>query len=390
MNILFLSPSIPDSFSRIRALNMLKVLSRRHSIHLLSFIENESELNKAAAIEEFCSSIETVRLPKWQSYLNCTVNLLTFSGLPFRVSYFKSGKMHRKVKEALKEESIDLVFAKRKRMAQYAESLHVKKVLDLTDCIAMLYERSLSIIPKRSYPLHWAEAKRLAAYEPRITEKFDRVFVCSPADKDYLEMLAGKKLENVAVVPNVVDLDYYKPKSLKEEQNSILFSGIMHAFVNIDAAQFFAEAIMPLVLEEVPDAKFYIVGPQPPRSVRKFASENIVVAGKVPSLKDYIEKASVIVVPLRCGAGTRNKILQASALGKAIVSTSLGAEGLEGLENGKNILIADSPQEFAEKVVRVLGDSSQRASLGKNAKSLIEKKYSLQALDKALGKALAF
>ncbi len=388
MNILFLSPNIPDSFSRIRALNIIKALSKKHSLHLITFIEREGEKKKIGDIKKYFKNIETVKLPKWKSYFNCAVNLVSLSQKPFRVSYFHSKKMHEKVAEIIERENIDLIYAKRKRMAQYAENLSgVKKVLDLTDCMALLYQRSLKIIPLPQFPLYWLESKKLAFYEPRIAEKFDRVFVCSKLDKFALEELAGKKLRNIRIVPNVVDTDSFIP-SKHGKPDTILLSGIMHAFANIDAALFFSKEILPLVLERTPDAKLSIVGPKPSQKVKALSSNNIVVTGRVPDLRQHIANASVVVVPLRCGAGTRNKILQAAALGKPVVSTPLGAEGLEGLQENKNIMIASSPKEFADKTVLLLQNAGLRKELGANARIWVKSNYSLKTLEKILDREL--
>lgn len=387
MKILFITPTLPARISRIRAYNLIKCLSGNHEVHLLSFIDSNTKKNKIEEIKKFCTSIDTVLLPKWKSFLSCILYL--FTNIPLRVSYCKSGAMKKKIGELLAKEKFDVVYIKRKRMAQYGEYITgIPKVLDLTDAVSMYYSRAY----KYSNPLKkiyfFIEYHKLLKYEIRITRKFDKVVLSSAVDAEFLNKNSGGDLKNLVVIPNVVDTEYYSPKNIKSEENSLLFSGIMRNFVNIDSAVYFCRNIFPLILKEIPDTKLYIAGPKPPLSVRRFSKcGNIIVTGYVDDLRDYIEKSEIIICPIRVGAGTRNKILQAMSFGKPVVSTCLGAEGLKVTDN-ENILIADTSREFAEKVIILLKDKTMREKIGMNAKRFVCAKYSLDILKEKINMLL--
>lgn len=390
MKILFITPTLPTRISRIRAYNLLKCFSKNNEVYLLSFIDSEIKKKKIDEIRKYCVAVDTVFLPKWKSFFNCFLYL--FSKIPLRVAYYKSNKMEERIKKLLAEEKFDIVYIKRKRMAQYGKYIeNIPKILDLTDAVSMYYLRASkhSNIFKKIYFLF--EYYKLLRCETEITKEFDRVLLSSPLDVKFLQNNSKEKLNNLTVVSNVVDEEYYKSKGLKVEENSLLFSGIMKNFVNIDSAIYFCKDIFPLILKEIPCAKLYIVGPAPPLSIRRlpifFRRKNVtvpvVVTGYVQDLREYIEKSEIIVCPVRIGAGTRNKILQSFALGKPVVSTSLGAEGIE-VTDGENILIADTASEFAEKVIMLLKDKTMQKKFAESSYKFVIAKYSLEILRNTL------
>lgn len=407
MKILFITPTLPTRISRIRAYNILKVLSKSHDVHLLSFIDSEIKKKKIGEIKEFCRSIDTVYLPKYKSFFNCILYL--FTGVPLRVAYYKSKRMKEKIEKLLAKEKFDVVYIKRKRIGQYGRYIKsIPKILDLTDAVSMYHLRASKYVNFLKKIYYLIEGYRLLKYEIKITKEFDKVVLSSSIDAEFLQKNSKEELKNLAVIPNVVDTEYYKPKGFKIEENSLLFSGIMENLVNIDSAIYFCREIYPLILKEIPDTKLYIVGPEPPSSIRGLSQFSgypasgyptelgggkngypflggvpVVVTGYVNDLRDYIEKSEVIICPIRIGAGTRNKILQAFALGKPVVSTSLGAEGIEVVDN-ENILIADTQDVFAKKVIHLLRDKKLQEKLIKNSFKFVTAKYSLDILKNKL------
>jgi glycosyltransferase involved in cell wall biosynthesis len=201
--------------------------------------------------------------------------------------------------------------------------------------------------------------------------------VCSSYDRDLLHRLEPDL--PIFVVPNAVDTDLYHPQ-LDSTRNhkalTLLFQGGMDWYPNRDAVEFFVQAILPSVRSECPEAKFTVVGRNPPpRFVEKLRSPGVQFTGTVADMRPYLLASTVVVVPLRFASGTRIKILEACAAGKPVVSTSLGAEGLE-LENGKDIVVADSPDEFARAVIALLRDPVQREAIARHARSVIVERYS--------------
>lgn len=387
MKILFITPTLPTMLSRIRAYNILKCLAKNHEVHLLSFIDSEVKKKKIGPIRKFCASVETVLLPKYRSYLNCLLYLFTPTSL--RVAYYKSKKMQRKIKAILKDWSFDLVYIERERMAQYGEAVGVvPKILDLCDAQSLMYKRAFWIAGLARKFLYLEEYVKLLRYEIDISKQFDRTMLCSPVDLEFLKENSPKPLRNLVSIPLGVDTEFYYPKRLEVEENSILFSGVMSVFVNIDAVRYFCREIFPLIREKSPDVKLYLVGPNPPNSIRGLAKDSrIVVTGYADDLRDYVEKAAVVVCPVRVGAGIRNKICQPLAIKKAVVSTSLGAEGL-GVVDGEHLLIADEPKDFAEKVARLLKDKPLRERLGQKGCEFIKLRYSLERVGEDMNSLL--
>jgi polysaccharide biosynthesis protein PslH len=172
----------------------------------------------------------------------------------------------------------------------------------------------------------------------------------------------------VHIVPNGVDTTYFVPSSSQTERGVLLFTGRMSYEPNADAVCYFAEQVLPLVRRECPQARLHIVGAAPPPRVSALASNAVVVHGQVADIRPYFATAEAVVVPIRTGGGTRLKLLEAAASGKAIVSTSLGAEGL-AFAAGRDLLIADAPATFAAAIVAVLGDGALRDTLGSHARA---------------------
>lgn len=386
MNILFLSPTPPDHLHRIRALQIIKALSRRHRVSVLTFVRDQADLDKCDSLRDLCASVHTVALSKPRALMNCLLALPTW--LPLRVAYQRSPAMHAKIAQLLDAEKFDLVYIKRKRLAQYFESItHIPRVLDLTDAVALYYERSLETVNWLHYLVHLEEYVKIRRYEPRMVPLFDRTVVCSPVDAEYLEQQAGRSFENLRVIPNVVDTDFYHRTALTSadcdddaEGPMLLFSGLMDKHVNIDAAQYLVNDIFPIIRRAHPTARLFIAGPRPAPEVRAMVRlDGVTVTGYVDDLRACIDQATLVLCPVRVGAGTRNKILQAMSMQRAVVSTPLGAEGLT-YEDGSDLLIGADAESFARATIELLEDRTRRNTIAERGRALVERGYSVNLL----------
>jgi glycosyltransferase involved in cell wall biosynthesis len=209
------------------------------------------------------------------------------------------------------------------------------------------------------------EYAKMARFEPAQVRRFHRVIAVSEADRDAMSAMVDP--DRISVVPTGVDLSQFCYDADSEPDNRlVVFTGSMDWKPNIDGVQFFCKEIWPFILARVPDARFRIVGRDPDSRVRNLASDSVEVTGSVPSIVEHLRQAAVFVVPLRIGGGTRIKIYEAMAMGKATVSTSIGAEGLD-VRDGSDILLADQPAQFASAVCALLLDGEKRRRLGKSA-----------------------
>lgn len=219
-----------------------------------------------------------------------------------------------------------------------------------------------------------AEWRKVRHYERRIVHDFEHCVVMSETDQATLQSLDPSVQS--WVVPNGVDTDHFQPARPEAvEAESAVFTGTMFWQPNVDAVIHFCGDILPLIQRKYPGVRVTIVGAEPTESVRRLGEQRgVTVTGSVKDVRQYMGRAAVVIVPIRLGSGTRLKILEAMAMGKAVVSTSVGCEGLE-VTPGKDIEVADSPEAFAEAVCRLLGDPARRRALGEAGRRLVRSRY---------------
>jgi glycosyltransferase involved in cell wall biosynthesis len=293
--------------------------------------------------------------------------------------------MKNKVYELSNFGNFDLVYYHLIRSAQYFEDpnykLRLLNVIDFTDAISLYLNRFYEIEKNPMKKIFLGiEKKRVEIYE-HIAEKFHSVFICSEIDRDYLKQKGIKA--NIKIIRNGINLDYFKPYDIKYEENRIIFTGNMPYYANYDAAIYFAEEIFPLVLKRVPEAKFYIVGQNPPFRIRSLATENIIVTGFVKDIREEYLKSVVNVAPMRFGAGTSNKINESLILGVPVIATPLAVEGFPP-EIKAMIHVASDSKDFAEIVVRFLKTPSLRENFKHSDKSQIKNLLNTESIVEGL------
>lgn len=404
MRILFLClrcPYPPQRGDRIRSYNFIKQLSKRHDITLVFFAESESDIEAVKHLQPFCERVEWVKFSPSFASINTAIHCL--SRIPLQVHYWYSPQMQRKINQLLAEENFQLIHAQLFRMGQYViKTEGIAKVLDLCDSLALNLSRraELDCTPKRF--LVKLEEKRVRRYEVEIMKAFDSGTVVAHFDRDYL--LNQDNSLNLSVVPMGVDLKYFQPLKVNNDSNgadvtekqnmtltvqedfaddrskNLLFTGTMNYFPNSDAVIYFCNNVFPLIQKRYPDATFYIVGNHPTEQIRRLSDQKgVVVTGYVPDIRPYFEKASVFVAPLRAGSGIQTKNLEAMAMGIPIVTTSIGAMGLEA-ETDTELLIADTPETFAERVIHLIENPDIRQNLADAGRKRVEASYDWQVL----------
>jgi len=374
MKILYLSlrfPYPPFSGDKIRTYNILKHLSRKHSISFISFSLSPDEKKDIHKLLEFCDEVSTVKFSKIRAYANCILH--SYSSVPFQVSYWYSPEMQKKVDSLMEKDGFDLAHVRFFRMAQYVQKYTGKRnILDSGDSFWLNLSRRSKLDRGIAWPLLKLEASKVKVYETEIAKWFDQVTMVSSLDMQCL--LSNDSKLPVSVVPMGVDLDYYQPGSRSDELN-LLFTGTIRYFPNKDAVLYFYHEIFPLIKESVPKAKFYVVGNSPPKSITNLMGKgDIVVTGRVEDVRPYFDKSAVFVCPLRSGSGMQAKLLEAMAMGVPIVTTSMGADAFDAVLE-KDMMVADDPKLFAKKVVQLLKDRELRQNIALSARNLVEKKY---------------
>ena len=390
MRILFAAaylPYPPNSGGRARSFHLLRWLAGRHEVHLLAFTHDPADLAGVPALERLCASVRVVPalaypLGPW-ARLRRALRSPADLAMPRRSAQMASALAG--------SPPFDLAFLDDLGTVEYARLLAgVPTILSKHNVEAALYRQLARA--KRPLSPAWAlarlEALALARYEGQTAALFRQVIVVS--EQERARLAAHCPAGRIAVVPNGVDTHYYAPQpSVAEEPDSLLFVGSFFWPPNVDAAHWLAGDILPRIRRELPGVRLCLAGHDPPPEILALAHPpGLVVVSSVPDVRPYLARAAVCVVPLRIGGGTRLKILDALAMGRPAVATSLASEGLD-LVAGRDLLIADGAEAFAAAAVRLLRDPARRAALGTAGRQTVEARYTWTSVLAALDQVIA-
>jgi glycosyltransferase involved in cell wall biosynthesis len=381
MRILFLSgwfPYPPDNGARIRVLNLLKHLSRRHEITLLAFTQDEETQPKLEQVRAYCREVQTVPQRPFRPHrLRALMGF--FLPHPRALTDTYSLPMQTLVQRTLAQNRFDIVVA-----SEIGIGLGTAPYIRKVDSIPRILEDlELSMIKGRMaaergwgqrlrHSLTWWKLRRFAA---RLLRDLDGCTVASEKEQDLvLGIVPGYR--SLAVVPNGIDLDFRADNFGTPESGSLIFPGALTYRANFDAMDFFLRQVFPSVKAKCSGVTLRITGRTDGVPVDRLPlDESVILTGYLDDVRPAVAQSWACVVPLRVGGGTRLKILEAMALGTPVVSTTKGAEGLEVIP-GEDILIADGPIEFADAILHLLGDRALRAKLAVNGRRLVEERYS--------------
>lgn len=381
MRILWIKTSPLHPLTRGGDLRTFHLLRHLHQRHEVTFAGMTADLGQVAGTQqagEFSTQAvwaheprASLQLAKWKFFAGALFNLA--SSLPYAVARFKSNQLRRLLTAKIKEQCYDLVVAD---FLFPAASLPWE-LKAASQCPWVLFQHNVeSMIWRRR-----AEAKRgvqalyyntqrdrMFRFESSASSRFDGVLAVSEEDAQIFK--EEMKLSNVlGVVPTGVDLDYFQslPRT-SAAVPTVMFMGSMDWYANVDGVTWFVDAVWPLVQREMPQARFVVVGRKPPAEIQALATSgrNIEVTGTVPDVRPYLRGADVIVVPLRIGGGTRLKIYEAMAAEVPVVSTRIGAEGLD-VKDGRHVLLADTAEDTAAKVLQLLRTPAFGVELARHA-----------------------
>jgi polysaccharide biosynthesis protein PslH len=381
----------PDTGGKIRSYNILKELARNHSVTFFSFYaahDNDTHPSLKDTFERVvCMPLD---LPSPKSLAESRdYGIRLFSSQPYGITKYCRPQVRRSLRDLLKREKYDVIlcdFMAAAGVIPWRDP--TPKVLFTHNVEATIWRRHYEIAKNPVWKaISWLEWKKMQAAELRYLRLADRVLTVSDTDRDAFSPSVG--MEKLTVIPTGVDVDYFQPMPTQETANSLVFTGSMDWLPNEDAILYFADAILPLIKQQCPDVTLKVVGRSPSRKLQAAveADKRIRLTGWVEDIRPFVARGSVCIVPLRIGGGTRLKIFEAMAMGKAVVSTTIGAEGL-AVDNGRNILLADSPQDFADAVVSLFRDSHRRQQLGNDARKLVQENYSWNTVAKGFASTL--
>lgn len=388
MRILFLAHLFPlplDSGGKMKSFYTLKALAERHEVAVLAYVRDVQESLRVEELRRVCGNVEIVQLKRGKMRQLADLGTSAVTGRSFIVSRDFRSEMQRAFEAMVERFRPDVVHIDHLQMAQFVDfNATYKTVLDHHNVesaiIRRMAETSDSAGVRLYARLEWPKLQR---YELAVCRKSDLVLTVSDEDRSTLRE-HDPELANIWSVPIGVDTGFFMPVRRQLGSRNMLSIGTMYWPPNIDSMLYFSHEILPLVQEQVSDCTLVIAGQRPAPSIQALASNPAIkVTGYVDDVRDVARNCGVFIVPLRSGSGVRVKILNAMAMGLPIVSTSIGAEGLE-VVSGEHLIIADRPQEFAQAVVKVLSDKDTAASLGENARRLVCERYSWEIVGKQL------
>ncbi len=353
-------------------------MSKKHEIYLLTFLQTPEEVSGIEHMRTICAHVEAEALylgaGKWRMALDVVRELVSVS--PLLAVKYRSRTMRRKIQTLLSSHDIQLVHLDMLHLGEYINVCHEKPVVLVEHNVeSVLLRRRME---NESNPLRRAylyyQYRKLRRYEARICGRADHVVAVSDIDAGLLRDLSGAP--NITAIPNGVDTTYFQNNGQPSRNHDLVFVGGLTWSPNCDAIRYFCAEILPRVAAELPDVMLTVVGKSPPnRRIRDIAGNpRVRLTGLIDDVRPLISEAGAYVVPLRVGGGTRLKILDALSMGKAIVTTSVGCEGLD-VEHGRHLLIADEPEGFARAVVQVMRDPGLARSLGAAGRQLVQQKY---------------
>ncbi|TEU05939.1 MAG: glycosyltransferase, partial [Candidatus Aminicenantes bacterium] len=358
--------------------NRLKYFSRNHTVSLAAFFKEE-EKKFIPSVEPFCHDLRLVPLPPKRSSLKVSWDFFTSSVPHYFLRTHGSPKMAETIADMVRKDRYDFVIAEYSVMGQF---LHknpllppVRRVMSVHECYYLARHKAYRHNRIGFEKLKEAvNLKGLKKYEFDMYRNADKVLVLTPQGKKELLEICPEL--DIAVVPHGVDVENFSFSGLEEKEKAIVFVGNYMHYPNADAVLYFHGEIWPLLKSRLPEVKFYVVGQGPPPEVQNLSKDKtITVTGRVDDVRPFLKKGRVFICPVRLGGGFRGKILEAMAIGRPVVSTSLGAEGIPAHQR-ENIILADNPEDFAQGVEDLMTDDKLFERIRTNARKLVEEKYS--------------
>ena len=372
MNILFLTSRLPGRWQgdRLRAYHQLRILARTHRVTLLTFADSRERAQGLGAAAELCERV--VAVPASPGRMAVSLARGGVAGRPLQVALYESAAMRAAIRKALHAQRYDVAHIQLVRMAPYlANVLPLPHVVDLVDALSLNMARRARHDRGLWRFIAGVEFRRLAPYERALAGSVDHALVSSRLDH---EALGGSP--RLSVVPNGVDGEEFAYARDGRQPDTVIFSGNLGYFPNVDAVLWLAEAILPWLERAAPGVRIHVVGARPhPRILRLARGQpRITVSPDVEHMAPYLRRAAVAVAPMRSGSGQQYKVLEAMACGTPVVATSLASSGIEAC-HAEHLLVADDPRALADHVVRVLRDPRLAADLAERARRLVEERY---------------
>ena len=389
-------PFPPNKGDKIRSFNILRHLSQKYTVSLGFLVDSEKDIQYVSSLKDFANIVICESICNKYRKLISLINAFVKSK-PISIPFFYSTGMQDKLDKLIESDSIDIVICSSSPSAEYMfqskyfdnKLKRSKLVMDLIDMDSQKWKEYAK---KQRFPFSYIynrESNYLLEYEKLIEKQFDKLLVVSDAEK-YLfnKYIPTKKMCSVS---NGVDLEFFNPRhdsAVNLNHPALVFTGAMDYWPNIHGAMWFVQKVLPLIRTTIPEVNLYLVGSNPSRQLKQLEKQQgVTVTGFVDDVRDYIAGADICVIPLHIARGIQNKVLEAMAMGKAVVSTPEATEGLN-IDYENDLCVRKDERSFARSVIALLQDKQTSSNLARNARSAMERNYSwehnLSLLDELL------
>ena len=387
MRIFVLLSRIPwplEKGDKLRAFNQVKQLAASHEI-ILCALNSDHDADKQLAfkaLQPYCRSVNFIDLPPF----GIGMNLIKawFTGKPMQLGYFYNRAAQRKIDKLIAEYKPDFLYGQLLRVAEYIRFQKQPKAIDYQDVFSMGMKRRFEIAGFFTKPFFFSEYQRLKRYEREIFDDFDIKTIISEPDRQHID---HPNKEEILIVPNGVDHDFFKPMKA-EKKFDVVFTGNMAYPPNVNAAQFLAKEIMPLIWKQLPETKLLLAGATPDKSVRDLANDHITVTGWMDDIRVAYAGSHVFIAPMRIGTGLQNKLLEAMSMHLPCITTSLANSALKG-KHDVNLLVGDLASELAEAIVSLLSNHEKAREIAASGFQFVNNHYNWKAATENLLAAIA-
>ena len=390
MKIFVLLPRIPyplEKGDKLRAFNQIKQLAKRNEIVLCALNDDSkvSEQDAFHALQHYCQSINFIRITKLQILLGLIRAF--FKGLPLQCGYFYNRKAARKIDALIAKHKPDMLFGQLLRVAEYIRFKNIPKAIDYQDIFSYGMKRRADIASFVTRPIYNMEYRRLCRYEAAIFDDFDVKSIISEPDRD---LFPHDRRDEILIIPNGVDHDYFTPQE-REKQYDLVFTGNMSYPPNVNAVDYLANNILPIVWKTLPEVKLYIAGATPDPKVKKAASERIIVSGWLDDIRDAYAQSRAFIAPMRIGTGLQNKLLEAMSMRLPAITSPLANASL-GAKTNEEILVGSNAEEMAQHIITLLTEKDKAERLAQAGFDFTNRVYdwgkATEILENAMSQAL--
>ncbi|MEI7724892.1 MAG: glycosyltransferase [Bacteroidota bacterium] len=371
MRLFFILPRVPyptEKGDKLRAFHQIKQLSKRHEIILCALNDGDLHEDAIPVLKKYVKAIHIIPISKASIAINLIKTL--FSKKPLQVGYFYNASSAAKIHKLIDEYKPDHLFCQLIRVADYVKDIPIPKTLDYQDVFSKGVERRLATSPFYLKPFLRIEYNRLLRYEHDAFEAFDNKIIISAPDRD---LIPHPEREKIVVVANGVDTDFFKPM-VAEKDYDLVFTGNMGYPPNIKSAEFLVNEVLPEVFPHKPGLRLLIAGANPHLRVMVLKSEQVTVSGWVPDMRDCYARSRVFIAPMQIGTGLQNKLLEAMAMKMPCITSPLAFQALNA-RDGIDILVAQTPKEYAAHILMLLNNPEKASEIAQNGYDFVHRNF---------------